>query len=352
MEDRLFYLFLAGVCLASLVWQSLFLPLCFCLFFALCLKGPAQKLSRLTRLPFSLCAFLLVNLCFLCLAGALFLLCYSLAGFLPGLLEGVTGLLQRPEVAQLLAGLQNGLPDTLKNDLTGLISSAALGVGRWLSGFGGTLLSVMLVSLGTFLFTVNYDSGVRGLFRLLSPGLRKQFLFVKRVLLRGVLATVRMHAVMFLLFAGCIFVVLAAFGVKGALSLGLLISLFDLLPFVGVGGVLVPWGVYEICCGRPFFGAALCLVTAILSIVKGILEPKLLGSGMRVNPILTFCSMFVGLSAFGFMGAVLLPIYVSAGVELLKENRLRPLTTGASGGYTENDGLERGKPHGKHTGLS
>ena len=74
MENRLFYLFLGGVCLASLLWQNLFLPLCFCLFFALCLKGPSQRLAQLTRLPFSLCAFVLVNLCFLCLAAVLGLL--------------------------------------------------------------------------------------------------------------------------------------------------------------------------------------------------------------------------------------------------------------------------------------
>lgn len=331
MENRLFYLFLGGVCLASLLWQNLFLPLCFCLFFALCLKGPSQRLAQLTRLPFSLCAFVLVNLCFLCLAAVLFLLCYSLAGFLPNLMAGLSGLLQRPGVAQFLSGLQNGLSDALKSRLGELLSGAAVGIGKWLSGFSGALLNVMLVSLGTFLFTVNYDSGVKGLFRLLSPGLQRQFLFVKQVLLRGVLATVKMHFFLFLLFSACIFLVLAAFGVKGALSLGLLISLFDLLPFVGVGGILVPWGAYELWCGKPFFGTALFLMTAILSVAKGILEPKLLGSAMRVNPILTFCSVFVGLSAFGFMGAVLLPIYLSAGVELFKERRLRTVDSGTNG---------------------
>lgn len=332
-QETLFYLCLTGVCFATLRWQHLFLPLCFCLFFALCLKEPAKKLSRFLHLPLPLCAFLTTGLCFLVLAGGLFLIVYSLCRLVPGLIEWGIAFLETPAVTDFLRNLQNGLPGTLSEHLASFLSSAALSAGQWLSGFGTFLFQSMLCCLGTFLFIINYDSGVKGLFRLLPEGIKRQFLFLKQAFLRGVFATLRMHLIVYVVLFLSISLTLYAFGISGAFSLGLLIGFFDLLPFVGVGGILAPWGVYSLLSGRPFFGVALLILCAALSVAKGIMEPKLLGTAMRLNPIITFSSVFVGLGAFGFMGAVLLPIYCSVAVELFKGSRADPIDAKRSQTY-------------------
>jgi hypothetical protein len=93
-----------------------------------------------------------------------------------------------------------------------------------------------------------------------------------------------------------------------ALLLAFLISLVDLFPILGVGTILVPWGVWCLTLGgSPFLGIGLLVLWGVCSLTRQFLEPRLLGDSLGVHPLLTLFAMYLGLRLAGVAGMLLLP---------------------------------------------
>ena len=91
------------------------------------------------------------------------------------------------------------------------------------------------------------------------------------------------------------------------LLLATLFCLFDILPVLGVGMLLVPWGVFALLSGAKGLGVGLLVLFAAISIVRQFAEPRLLGASYGVHPLLTLLSLYAGARLFGFLGLLLFP---------------------------------------------
>lgn len=120
--------------------------------------------------------------------------------------------------------------------------------------------------------------------------------------------------------------------IKYALVLALIISIIDAFPILGTGGVLIPWGIYNLITGNYRVGLSLLILYIIVLIIRQLLEPKVLGQQIGVHPLLTLMSMYAGLRLLGFFGLILGPITM-----LIAKNIL----TGILKGRTLQDVLPR-----------
>ena len=87
-------------------------------------------------------------------------------------------------------------------------------------------------------------------------------------------------------------------------------ALVDILPVLGTGTILIPWSVYLFFAGDIRTAVGLLILYAVISVLRQILEPKIVGAGIGMHPLLALVSMYVGLKAFGFFGMLLLPLAV------------------------------------------
>jgi sporulation integral membrane protein YtvI len=99
-------------------------------------------------------------------------------------------------------------------------------------------------------------------------------------------------------------------GIKDALFVAIIIAILDVLPIIGSGAVLVPWGVASIVFGNPIQGVGLIVLWIIIVIVRQIIEPKIVGTQLGLHPLITIISMYVGLQLMGGLGLALGPLYV------------------------------------------
>ena len=88
----------------------------------------------------------------------------------------------------------------------------------------------------------------------------------------------------------------------------LLISLVDVLPLLGAGTVLAPWGVIELLRGNTGLGTGLLALCGIVLALRQISEPRILGGSIGLHPLATLFAAYVGLGLFGVFGMVLGPI--------------------------------------------
>lgn len=93
-----------------------------------------------------------------------------------------------------------------------------------------------------------------------------------------------------------------------AITLGLLVGIIDLLPYLGVGAVMIPWIVYCFAVDQGSLGIGLLIVYAIVLLTRQIMEPKVLASTVGLDPLLMLIAMFVGMQLFGFLGLIVGPV--------------------------------------------
>lgn len=95
---------------------------------------------------------------------------------------------------------------------------------------------------------------------------------------------------------------------KYAVLLGIIIGLFDALPFVGTGIILIPWALFQLFVkqyGKMFI---LFLLYLICTFTRQLLEPKLVAKGVGVHPLAVLISIYIGIYVYGIAGVLLGPL--------------------------------------------
>ena len=98
------------------------------------------------------------------------------------------------------------------------------------------------------------------------------------------------------------------FNVQYPLLMALFIGFVDALPILGSGAVMIPWAIICAINGDINLGIAIIILLVIMSIVRQVLEPKLVSKNIGVHPIFTLIAMYTGFKFIGVIGLLLGPI--------------------------------------------
>ncbi len=107
---------------------------------------------------------------------------------------------------------------------------------------------------------------------------------------------------------GFILLSLLGFNVKYPLLVALGIGFVDALPILGSGTVMVPWAIIEACKGDIHLGIAILVLWIIMTVVRQIIEPKIVGGQIGIHPIFTIIAMYTGVKFCGLAGLFVGPI--------------------------------------------
>ena len=94
-------------------------------------------------------------------------------------------------------------------------------------------------------------------------------------------------------------------GVSYAPLWAVLTAFLDFLPVFGTGTVLIPWALIQVVSGEYAFGAGLALLYVLTQVVRQVVQPKLVGDTMGLNPLLTLFLLYVGFKISGISGMIL-----------------------------------------------
>lgn len=88
----------------------------------------------------------------------------------------------------------------------------------------------------------------------------------------------------------------------------LLVAAVDAVPVLGSGTVLVPWAVICFLQGNGLRGGGLLGVYAVAAISRTVLEPRILGKSLGLDPLLSLAAVYVGFQLWGIIGLILAPV--------------------------------------------
>lgn len=99
-------------------------------------------------------------------------------------------------------------------------------------------------------------------------------------------------------------------GVPDAAIWALLIALIDVLPILGIAVVMLPMAIYFALQGSFWLMAGTIIIMIIMTVLRRFWEPLILGSVIRLHPMVTILCMIIGISVWGLSGVILGPVYL------------------------------------------
>lgn len=96
------------------------------------------------------------------------------------------------------------------------------------------------------------------------------------------------------------------------------VALVDAIPVLGTGTVLIPWSLICMLQGETARGAGLLGLYAVVWLVRSILEPRLLGKELGLDPLVTLVAIYAGYKLMGLLGMILFPLLAVAVLRLLR----------------------------------
>ena len=101
-----------------------------------------------------------------------------------------------------------------------------------------------------------------------------------------------------------------------ALLIALGVAALDLVPVLGTGSVFIPWIVVELLRGNFPMALGLGVLYGIITVVRGFIEPRIVGKELGIHPLLALCSIYAGFQMAGVAGIILAPIVAQVLVRL------------------------------------
>ena len=303
---------------------------------ALASEPAVSLLHRRLRMPRGLSAGLGVSLTLLLLLGIVF--------FLGALLVREAGTFARriPETARQSA-------DLLEVYLTTLSAKVPEPVGPMLSssvhrffqdrtaladravekapGFLTELLgkaSGSAMSLGTGVLSGYFISArlpkLRTRFHSHMPAIWKEkcspaLLHLKEALGKWLAAQGKLIAITYCIVAIGLFLL----GIPYAFAWALLVAAVDAIPLLGTGIVLLPWALTKLLQDAPLTAAGLVGIYLAAMLTRTVLEPRLYGRHLGLDPLVMLIFLYFGYRLWGFWGIVISPLLAATAKALTEQ---------------------------------
>ena len=87
-----------------------------------------------------------------------------------------------------------------------------------------------------------------------------------------------------------------------------LIAVVDAFPVLGSGSVLIPWSLVSFLQGDRLQAFGLLGLYGAIAVSRSVLEPRLVGKQLGIDPLVTLLALYVGFRLFGLPGMILSPM--------------------------------------------
>ena len=193
----------------------------------------------------------------------------------------------------------------LMGSLTSALPSAAVGL---VVKIPEIILTVAVLLISAFYFCTDKERIGKGISSLMPDTMRSKLPETKKKITRTLTSYLKAYLLIMLLTFCEMFVGLSLLGVNYALLLSVIIAIVDILPILGTGTILIPWALFSFAVSNSKLGIGLLILYAAVSIIRQLIEPKIVGDSLGIHPLATLASIYVGIKLLGFGGIFIGPI--------------------------------------------
>lgn len=211
----------------------------------------------------------------------------------------------------LPAGIQDGWHTIMNNldqtagDIIGRLSEPTVSAaGRFAKGIPSVLIATIVTFISAYFFIAEREEVLLWLKQIAPDALVRRMTMVvdnfKYAVGGYFKAQFKIMIVVYILLAAGFLILRIHF----AFLLALLIAFLDFLPFFGTGTALIPWAVYKFLMGDYRMVVGLLVLYGVTQLVRQLIQPKLVGDSMGLNPLVTLVLLYAGYKLGGVLAMI------------------------------------------------
>jgi len=207
-------------------------------------------------------------------------------------------------ISQIITNGINYIADFIKNISVSFVQFAT----RLISNFPLYLISVIFTIVLSVFISLEYDN-ITAFFRKQLPDKFNETFEEARIFVTGTLwKMIKSYMIIMIITFLEILIGLSILSVNYALPIAAIIAFLDIMPVIGTGGVLIPWAIFELIIKNYLLGFGLLGLYVAVTVIRNIIEPRIVGHQIGLHPIITITAMYAGLRLFSVAGIIIGPV--------------------------------------------
>lgn len=206
-----------------------------------------------------------------------------------------------------------------------LIGSLGSGIVSTASQIPSFIIAFVITIVGTCFMTNDYKLVIGFIKRQIPDNKMEKLSQTKRIMTKTLGKIVLAYCIIICVTATEMAIGLFILTLVGVYSsdyifvISIITALVDIVPVLGTGTILIPWAVYSLLTDSIGLGIGLIIMYIVITIIRQIMEPKLIASQAEISPVITIFAMYFGTKIFGVLGIFILP-FICIVVKLLNDN--------------------------------
>lgn len=210
---------------------------------------------------------------------------------------------------EIITSLENSV-ETVKNMLLSFATNLTQAMIGYLTKIPEFLIHFLVYLVALFLISLDWPRLKKALEKHLSERTKQRLTIIITQLSRAGVGFIKaqflLSVITFLLALGGLLML----RVDYPILFSLLIVVVDILPILGTGSVLVPWGIFHIANGHSATGIGLIVLFVAITVIRRTIEPKIFSSNLGISPLAALVSVYLGFRLLGFLGLFVGPAIV------------------------------------------
>ena len=230
--------------------------------------------------------------------------------------ESITALFT--QLREFIAGTNTELPEQIgglseKINLS-WIATPITGVLSTATRIPSIIISIVVTIVLACFMTADYDLIVRFVYCQFPKEKRKDLTRAKQLLKMNLGKMAKAYALIMLvtftevLIGLTILKMIGLFNSSYITVIAVVTAIVDVIPVLGTGTIVLPWAAYSFITGNIGMGIGLLVLYATVTVIRQIVEPKLVAGQLGLPPFVTLIAMYLGLKIIGVLGVFILPI--------------------------------------------
>ncbi|MCL2068779.1 MAG: sporulation integral membrane protein YtvI [Oscillospiraceae bacterium] len=303
-----------------------------------------RRLKKAVKTDRGVVSFLVMLVIYTLLGTGLFFLIVNLAFRAMDMFRGLSGFYENalaPSMTQFwesvsviaaslpvemhidIGTVQDAMMQGVQSSVMALSQRGLEGVTAFMGGLATFLISFIFTIMLSFFISVRYDAVVLFIKTQLPQKIQDNLAETRGILKAAVGRYLKAYLTMMFITFCELAIGLSLLGARGALLIAAGVAVLDAFPIVGTGTVLIPWTIFEVIRGSYTMALGLIILYATITFVRYILEPKIVGDNLGLNPIVSLMAIYLGFMLFGVFGMIIMPIATQLILELHRRGKIK-----------------------------
>lgn len=199
-------------------------------------------------------------------------------------------------IESLIAKYSGSLMNITKNLLASIIGLA--------SSIPYIAIFTITLFIATYFIAKDIDIIERSFYNMFAESTKVKVKNVKKEILSSIVGYIRAYTILMGITFLITWISFAILKIPYSSILGFIAAILDLIPFLGITVIYVPAIIYYWIIENYFLVITISIVFVGLSLLRQILEPKLVSINIGLSPLATLAAIFIGIQVKGIIGII------------------------------------------------